>query len=377
MHDDRKHITILEEGDPEMIIDTVRDYFMQSGVGESDLEFLKESGFMNACLFRLPNVCIIAQNRETPSHQSHIHVTGGRMKVFFTTMEIARNEEIAYMDQQIVLSSLNIAKLRKEQTTGTDIGLFDAVMRKKLALRADFTVQVQLGERLRDSIEFNTLREGLYKDDYMAALRFLNEDKILVLGIPKDFMETDTANIYEEYNMSLPDFTEYYDEDDISDGSDAVYQNAIQSELERRRSHVTYSNNPVPFRSGFSPRSGSTRAYTNPQLGKAAMEQNDFRCAFDLPGRPHETFIAVSGKPYLEAHHLIPMAKQPLFENRLDVISNIIPLCPTCHRRIHIGVNEDRKKMLTELYEKRKDDLEKGIGKAISLEELLSYYEID
>lgn len=360
-----------------MIIDTVRDYFKQSGVGESNLEFLKESNFMNACLFQLPNVCIIAQNRETPSHQSHIHVTGGRMKVFFTTMEIARNQEIAYTDQQIVLSSLNIAKLRNEQTTGTDIGLFNATMRKKLALRRDCTVQVQLGERQKDSREFNSLREGLYKDDYIAALRYLKGDRILVLGIPADFMEADTGNTYEEYNMSFPDFTEYFDEDDISDGSDAVYQNAIQNELECRRPAASYSNNPVPFRSESSSRSGSNRAYTNPQLGKAALEQNGFRCVFDLPDRPHETFIAISGKPYLEAHHLIPMAKQPLFENRLDVISNIIPLCPTCHRRIHIGVNEDRKKMLTELYEKRKKDLQNGIGKAISLEELLSYYEID
>lgn len=360
-----------------MIINTVRDYFTQLGVREKDLEFLKEPSFKNACLFRLPNVCIIAQNRETPSHQSHIHVTGGRMKVFFTTMEIARNQEIAYTDQQIVLSSLNIARLRKERTNSTDIGLFNAMMRKKLALRRDDTVQVQLGERLRDSQGFNALREGLFKDDYIAALRFLDNDEIFVLGIPGNFIEADTENIYEEYNMALPELAEPFAGDDITDGSDALYQNEIQNELENGRPPVIYSNTPVPFRSDASPRAGSSRAYTNPQLGKAAMEQSGFRCAFDLPDRIHETFITISGKPYLEAHHLIPMAKQSLFENRLDVISNIIPLCPTCHRKIHIGRDEDRKQMLTELYEKRKDDLKEGIGRTISLDELLSYYDID
>ena len=39
--------------------------------------------------------------------------------------------------------------------------------------------------------------------------------------------------------------------------------------------------------------------------------------------------------PYLEAHHLIPLALQKNTAKKLDVIENIFSLCPYCHRAIH------------------------------------------
>jgi 5-methylcytosine-specific restriction enzyme A len=39
--------------------------------------------------------------------------------------------------------------------------------------------------------------------------------------------------------------------------------------------------------------------------------------------------------PYLEAHHLVPMALQKILSQKLDILDNIFSLCPFCHRAIH------------------------------------------
>lgn len=38
------------------------------------------------------------------------------------------------------------------------------------------------------------------------------------------------------------------------------------------------------------------------------------------------------GRPYLEVHHLIPLSK-----GGFDELSNVIALCPNCHREFHFG----------------------------------------
>ena len=74
----------------------------------------------------------------------------------------------------------------------------------------------------------------------------------------------------------------------------------------------------------------------------------------------------------MEAHHLIPMSKQNLFEYSIDIEENIVSLCSHCHNEIHYG--ENAKELIKKLYYKRKDLLQKK-NVHISLEELLSYYE--
>lgn len=57
----------------------------------------------------------------------------------------------------------------------------------------------------------------------------------------------------------------------------------------------------------------------------------------------HQTFIAAANnRPYMEGHHAVPMKKQALFQNSLDVYANIVCLCPICHRQLHYGLCEDR-----------------------------------
>ena len=101
-----------------------------------------------------------------------------------------------------------------------------------------------------------------------------------------------------------------------------------------------------------------------------ALSYANFQCEIN---QEHKSFKRkIDSLPYMEAHHLIPMSKQILFEYSIDIEENIVSLCSHCHNEIHYG--ENAKELIKKLYYKRKDLLQKK-NVHISLEELLSYYE--
>ena len=77
----------------------------------------------------------------------------------------------------------------------------------------------------------------------------------------------------------------------------------------------------------------------------------DYHCQVD---EHHITFKAASTrKNYVESHHIIALSCQNDFEYSLDVLANIIVLCPNCHRKLHYAVREDRIDKLYKLYDTR------------------------
>ena len=101
-----------------------------------------------------------------------------------------------------------------------------------------------------------------------------------------------------------------------------------------------------------------------------ALSHAYYKCEMD---EGHSTFIKrISGKPYTEPHHLVPMSYSYKFEVSLDVEENIVSLCSNCHNEIHYGI--DAKRLIERLYYERKEVL-KSVGIDISLEELLKMYE--
>jgi len=49
-------------------------------------------------------------------------------------------------------------------------------------------------------------------------------------------------------------------------------------------------------------------------------------------------FIKPNGQPYLEVHHLLPLAM-----GGSDTITNAVATCPNCHRELHFGSNNEQK----------------------------------
>ena len=63
------------------------------------------------------------------------------------------------------------------------------------------------------------------------------------------------------------------------------------------------------------------------------------QCALCLELAP---FHDKDGRPYLECHHVIHLAK-----GGEDTIENAVALCPNCHRRMHkLNRADDRKRLL-------------------------------
>ncbi|WP_447212985.1 HNH endonuclease [Bacillus cereus] len=88
----------------------------------------------------------------------------------------------------------------------------------------------------------------------------------------------------------------------------------------------------------------------------------------------HLTFVsAVTGSNFVEAHHLIPMSLQSKFRWSLDVLGNIVSLCPNCHRMIHHANKADKHLLIEKLYSLRKQALI-DFGIDIPIYELLVAY---
>ncbi len=93
---------------------------------------------------------------------------------------------------------------------------------------------------------------------------------------------------------------------------------------------------------------GRKTFFRDPRIAIRRFQESDYTCDIN---RSHETFIALrSQKPYVEAHHFIPMKFQTLYDFPLDNLDNIISLCPNCHRGIHHGIIEHKFEMISYLY---------------------------
>lgn len=88
------------------------------------------------------------------------------------------------------------------------------------------------------------------------------------------------------------------------------------------------------------------------KLARQRLITADFKCEFD---KKHNLFISRHSKlPYLEAHHLLPMALQntstPI---KIDTFDNIFCLCPNCHRAIHHSESTFAREIIDTLVEIR------------------------
>ena len=118
----------------------------------------------------------------------------------------------------------------------------------------------------------------------------------------------------------------------------------------------------------------ATSSLKYPRCAKTAKEcmgRAEFICELDSS---HVTFASkATGQPYIEGHHLVPLAFQDKFKNSLDVHANIVILCPNCHRAIHHAGMDVCAGMLHQLYEARKIELEQS-GIKIEYDELVEFY---
>lgn len=107
----------------------------------------------------------------------------------------------------------------------------------------------------------------------------------------------------------------------------------------------------------------------NPQTAENALLYANDTCEIN-PNHP--SFLRRnSDRPYMEAHHLVPLSCFEQFDTSLDVEANIVCLCSNCHREIHYGKYAEF--LIRKLYRARKKHLQKA-GISITLAQLLQMY---
>lgn len=109
----------------------------------------------------------------------------------------------------------------------------------------------------------------------------------------------------------------------------------------------------------------------DPKVAAAAIADAQYTCEL-MPELP--VFLSrASGKPFVEAHHLIPIKMQNDFDQSLDVKENICVLSPFAHRKIHLASFDDVVGDIRRLIASRAALLEYA---NVSEDELLSYYRV-
>ena len=115
-----------------------------------------------------------------------------------------------------------------------------------------------------------------------------------------------------------------------------------------------------------------------PWVSRKALSKAEYLCECDPT---HRTFLTNKGNPYMEGHHLIrctvKISKEFMerYSKNIDTESNIVSLCPNCHRRIHFGNAEEKLEIIERLYKVKRNELHEN-GIKITLDELNYIYGI-
>lgn len=228
---------------------------------------------------------------------------------------------------------------------------------------------------LDEKIVFDSNLGGVYR----GAYRFIPSS----IAIFEPINSQEMKNIWNDFNgfsqthkkLALYDYIDFVKSIvnrqirfAVLDDTEESYQEAI----EQTQLDSTVDVNDVPREHVGTTTSGqSERWKRNNITSKKAIVLADYKCEYD---EGHSSFKSkVTGKNYVEAHHLLPMEFQVQFKKSLDVEANIISLCPLCHKTVHHASIEEIEPIIKDLYQKRKARLQ-NCELEIDINKLLAYY---
>jgi hypothetical protein len=207
--------------------------------------------------------------------------------------------------------------------------------------------------------ELRTIREQ-HKQEHRKPLYF-----------PFDTPDKRPIQLHQGYAFKLPRaFLDVFPElMVISDPTEDDFQEAAAA-LAKDGAFKLPPDGPVPP-TPKSSHPAASRFKRDPRVSGHAIFKAEHLCEVDPA---HMTFVAcTTNKNFVEAHHLIPLQFQEQFAVGLDVVENVVALCPTCHRTLHHGRIADKAKILLPLQTARAEAL-KGRGLQIGSDQLISFY---
>jgi len=226
-------------------------------------------------------------------------------------------------------------------------------------------------------IRFVILYEEIYKDTIEELASFNALKKFEKLSSSKDFKE------YNQMENRFPSatiacFRAYVTSKKMleEENTDTVLNNILNS-TSLIKGNANENNTGLitePKLKSDKKKTKNGSSYPrNPLESIAAKEKSNYKCDMD---NSHITFISTKNQmPYMEAHHLIPMAAQDYYDNTIDFADNIVTLCPNCHRKIHHASLQEKAVMIDYLF-KQHENLYESHGIKINKKTLMNYYGI-
>lgn len=139
------------------------------------------------------------------------------------------------------------------------------------------------------------------------------------------------------------------------------------------------------FASGIKFDNNLVRKRDRKNIKHEAFEKYGYKCFFDCFATDEQEQLAhelnyfhtKKQRVYLEGHHMVQMENSKFFEKDVDVVENIIPVCPNCHRKLHNANSEVVLRMLNTYYNNsnKKDLIRKGIF--VDIDTLARFYGIE
>lgn len=152
---------------------------------------------------------------------------------------------------------------------------------------------------------------------------------------------------------------------------EATYIYSIESEIAADNNEINQSEGikpkpPAPLKEH------SSQIYQRDRsVAAESIRSSQYLCQID---HNHFSFKSqTTNENYVEAHHIIPISTQALFNYSIDCMPNIASLCPVCHRQIHFGYKSDKRRLLEILWDKKQEDILKA-GIDIKLKEVMEMY---
>lgn len=152
---------------------------------------------------------------------------------------------------------------------------------------------------------------------------------------------------------------------------DVRSEDEYQDEVQRKGEEQTEEEEKPYLRKSTVPAGLSKDSYPrDPKVASRAIEKANYQCENDPS---HHTFPSKFGHKFAEAHHLIPLEYYEKFEYDIDIVQNIISLCPTCHRAFHHSESDYQNELISRFFMLRKEELSK-MGILITLSDLKNLY---
>ena len=185
-----------------MLLNLVKEYFVDLGYNPQYIDnYFSEKSFSEIAVIRLANANIVIRNKtDRTSHQTHIAVTGEMIDFFYSPSDFAAldTETIEYRD--IVIARDNIRALKNCDIYVNDVYSISFVEGKvTVGKRTQKQLQLSKKNSLNSSV-FNELRLGLFENDLLVMLKYRQEKKIMVIGLPQVF-----------YLDSIPSFADRFE----------------------------------------------------------------------------------------------------------------------------------------------------------------------